>query len=124
MAFLPALDLKPFDQNTYLAARQENRPVFVRFTADFCTQCKAEWWGVDVPKFQREANRLGVETFIVDVEDITAIPEEVQSLMTEHSIRGFPAYLFIDRDGKAFTYTSLNLLWPTSNLIDGLQELA
>ena len=85
-------DPVPFTKEALAGARQEGRPVFVWFTADWCLTCKVnERIAIEQPEVQAAFARAGVVTMRADW---TRRDEAITQFLTQQGAAGVPLYLW------------------------------
>ncbi len=85
------------DLNNELAlARQQNKPVFLDFYADWCVSCKE----MEKYTFSQPGVQAVLSAGIILKADVTANDETDQQLMKNFGIFGPPSMLFFDRQGN------------------------
>ncbi len=84
------LHYRPFTSALLAQLRAEGRPVFVDFTADWCTQCKVnKLRTLHREETLRAFQEAGVSTLRAD---LTRPDPALNALLAEHDLRGLPAY--------------------------------
>jgi DsbC/DsbD-like thiol-disulfide interchange protein/cytochrome c biogenesis protein CcdA len=91
------LDPVDFSQSALAQAREEGRPVFLWFTADWCLTCKVN----ENLAIEREATREAfAEAGVVAMRgDWTRRDAEITQFLTEQGSAGVPLYLWYPADG-------------------------
>jgi len=81
-------------------ARQEGKPVFIDFYADWCAPCKE----LDRHTFvQPEAIRLSREFIMVKVDLTSAGNPEAETLRRKYGVPGVPTLVFLNAEGEEMT---------------------
>jgi thiol:disulfide interchange protein DsbD len=89
-----------YSRESLLKAREENRPVFIDFYADWCEPCRE----LDAKTYSNpEVVRLA-RRFVMFKSDLTAGDDPaVKMLMEKYRIRGVPTLVFLRPDGGEMT---------------------
>jgi len=77
-------------------AKQENKPVFIDFTAEWCGYCKV----LDKKTFPDKRVIKESRRFVMIKFDATRHTPETQAVLKEYQITGFPSLMIIDTKGK------------------------
>jgi thiol:disulfide interchange protein len=93
------LDAEPFSEERLAHLREERRPVFVYFTADWCLTCKVNEQAV----LERDAvaRAFAAKGVKVLVGDWTRGDAEIGRFLEQHGRSGVPLYLWYAPGGEA-----------------------
>jgi thiol:disulfide interchange protein len=86
------LKSEPFSEPRLAALREEKRPVFVYFTADWCVTCKVNEKGA--LERQEVAQAFAKQNVAVLVGDWTRGDAEIGRFLEKHGRSGVPLYLY------------------------------
>jgi thiol:disulfide interchange protein len=108
---LPAL---PFSETKLASLRQQGKPVFVYFTADWCVTCKVN----EVAVLERDATAklFKAKGIAVLRGDFTRRDPVIARFLSGHGQAGVPLYLYYPKRGEA-------TLLPQILTSSGLQEV-
>jgi len=86
------LDSQPFSEAALAQAREEGRPVFLYFTADWCVTCKVNE-GIALER-EATAQALDAANAVVLRGDWTRRDPEITAFLTQQGVAGVPLYLW------------------------------
>jgi thiol:disulfide interchange protein DsbD len=93
----PDQDMQAFVQASKERAKSEGRPVFLDFTADWCTACKE----IEVRTFPDERVQTAAGRFVSVKLDMTDDSDPaVEKTQKDYDVRGLPTLILIDSEGK------------------------
>lgn len=105
----------PFDSKRVKEARTQMRPVFMDYTADWCTNCKAnEKAFIEVARFRETLQTTGIMPMKAD---LTNDNEEIWTWLGDLGRKAIPAYVIYMPDG---TYDLLPVAITTDMLVERL----
>jgi thiol:disulfide interchange protein DsbD len=94
----PGVNWQPYSEELLAAARQQNKPVVLDFSADWCTPCREL---ENITFHHPEVVRLANEDFLMVKLDLTgkSDPRHVE-LLQRYQVMGVPTVVFLDGRGR------------------------
>ncbi len=113
------IDWIEYEQGTVAELKEEGKPVFLDFYADWCPPCKE----MDRKTFKDEGVvELSKRITMIKI-DCTAPDETVKRFMEKHRVIGMPTYIFIDKDGNELNEMREIGFIPAEDFIKKLEKL-
>lgn len=101
------------------AAKAAGKPLMIDFGASWCIACREiEKRVFPNPEFQAEAQR-----FVVAHIDATEIDETMQALFDSYEIRGLPAVLFFDAQGRLVQEARMNSFSGVDHFLSQMRKV-
>ncbi|MFC1611474.1 protein-disulfide reductase DsbD family protein [Myxococcota bacterium] len=100
-------------------ARAQNLPVFIDFTAEWCTACKE----LDRKTFVDEKVRAEATRFVTLKIDATRQDEIMEALFERYGVRGLPAVVFVDSSGTILKEPRVTGFVPAARFLEMMRSV-
>jgi len=117
----PSLTFEPYSDALAIAAMEAGKPVMIDFTAEWCTYCKKLERG---PMRDERVVEAAQDFVRLKVDGTDQNDETMLEMVSRHGVRGFPAIIFLDKNGSEIREARIEGYVEADILLASIEEAA